>query len=476
MSNSQTQLKQGISLARAGKLVEARKILAECVANDPRNETAWLYLAGIAPDAATALDALQNVERLNPQNPHLPKAKRWATERWHTPAPPAPPAPPKRRWRWLVPASILAIAVLVIGAMSATNAIPLVRAAFSTPVQTTPVPSAVERWTALQAQLAAAKSEGDTVAVRNILTTMHNLSPQNTEVASELAQLYFADGIAWRDAGDFSAAAEAFKTAAAIFPAHETAQTEAKLAELYQSGAKLYQQAAWEDAANVFETIFATDPGYPYVDEILYSTYFNFGLMKTHQNELETALLAYRRASEVLPTATEASKKAAEVYLLLHPPTPTPTPTITPTPYPTTTPPPTATPVPVASSGKEVVVDISDQRTYLYQNGVLINSFLVSTGEPGRDTAPGHYQILDKIPMAYASTWDLDMPYWLGIYWAGPLENGFHALPTVRNTGYTLWDGYLGQRVSYGCIILSLADAEILYNWVDIGTPVTIRY
>ena len=78
--------------------------------------------------------------------------------------------------------------------------------------------------------------------------------------------------------------------------------------------------------------------------------------------------------------------------------------------------------------------------------------------------------------MAYASTWDLDMPYWLGIYWAGPLENGFHALPTVRNTGYTLWDGYLGQRVSFGCIILSLADAETLFNWVDIGTDVTVRY
>ena len=24
--------------------------------------------------------------------------------------------------------------------------------------------------------------------------------------------------------------------------------------------------------------------------------------------------------------------------------------------------------------------------------------------------------------MAYASTWNLDMPFWLGIYWAGPLE------------------------------------------------------
>jgi hypothetical protein len=74
----------------------------------------------------------------------------------------------------------------------------------------------------------------------------------------------------------------------------------------------------------------------------------------------------------------------------------------------------------------------------------LTYEFIISTGEPGRDTAIGEFEIQSKIPMAYASTWNLDMPYWLGIYWAGPLENGFHAVPTVRDTGVTMWDGYPG--------------------------------
>jgi hypothetical protein len=65
------------------------------------------------------------------------------------------------------------------------------------------------------------------------------------------------------------------------------------------------------------------------------------------------------------------------------------------------------------------------------------------------------------------------MPNWLGIYWAGSLENGIHALPILSN-GQRLWDGYLGTRVSFGCVILGIADAQTLYDWADVGTPVVI--
>jgi lipoprotein-anchoring transpeptidase ErfK/SrfK len=112
---------------------------------------------------------------------------------------------------------------------------------------------------------------------------------------------------------------------------------------------------------------------------------------------------------------------------------------------------------------------------YVYEGDDLRWEWIVSTGERGRDTAVGEFAIQSKIEMAYASYWNLDMPYWMGIYWSGPLENGIHALPTQRHTGLRLWDGFLGQRVSYGCVILSEEDAETLYNWANIGTPVTIQ-
>jgi LysM repeat protein len=63
-----------------------------------------------------------------------------------------------------------------------------------------------------------------------------------------------------------------------------------------------------------------------------------------------------------------------------------------------------------ASSGtavggaKRIVVDLSEQRMYVYQNGQLLWNWVVSTGRPGQETAVGHYKVLNKIPNAYAYT------------------------------------------------------------------------
>jgi LysM repeat protein len=124
-------------------------------------------------------------------------------------------------------------------------------------------------------------------------------------------------------------------------------------------------------------------------------------------------------------------------------------------------------------SGQRIVVDLSEQRMYVYYNGELVWNWVVSTGRPGQSTAVGHWKVLNKIPSAWASTWSLKMPYWLGIYWAGTLQNGIHALPILPN-GQTLWAGYLGTPVSFGCVILSTQNAQTLYNWVAIGTPVDV--
>ncbi|MGD2207757.1 MAG: LysM peptidoglycan-binding domain-containing protein [Anaerolineae bacterium] len=123
--------------------------------------------------------------------------------------------------------------------------------------------------------------------------------------------------------------------------------------------------------------------------------------------------------------------------------------------------------------GKRIVVDLSAQRMYVYRNGRLLWSWVVSTGRPGQETAVGHYKVLNKLPRAYAYTWNLQMPYWLGIYWAGSLQNGIHALP-IQGNGQRLWAGYLGRPVSFGCIILSTQNAQTLYNWAPVGTPVDI--
>jgi lipoprotein-anchoring transpeptidase ErfK/SrfK len=129
---------------------------------------------------------------------------------------------------------------------------------------------------------------------------------------------------------------------------------------------------------------------------------------------------------------------------------------------------------PSYAGNKYILVDISDQHLYAYGDDALTYSFVASTGM-NNATATGNFSVLDKIPSAYGSTWDLWMPNWLGIYWAGGLENGIHALPILSN-GVTLWSGFLGRPISYGCVVLGSYESQLLYEWAEIGTPVEIRW
>ena len=129
---------------------------------------------------------------------------------------------------------------------------------------------------------------------------------------------------------------------------------------------------------------------------------------------------------------------------------------------------------PTYTGNKRIEIDISEQHMYVYEGETLVYSFIASTGMQN-STRIGNFSVLNKIPNAYGATWNIWMPDWLGIYWSGSLQNGIHALPILSN-GATLWAGFLGRPVSYGCIVLDTYDAQVLYDWADIGTPVEIRY
>lgn len=136
-------------------------------------------------------------------------------------------------------------------------------------------------------------------------------------------------------------------------------------------------------------------------------------------------------------------------------------------------------PVPAESSytysgSKYILVDISEQHMYVYEGDTLVYSFVASTGI-NNATRAGTFAVQSKIPNAYGATWNIWMPNWLGIYWSGGLENGIHALPILSN-GATLWEGYLGRPVSYGCVVLGTYEAQLLYDWAEIGTPVEIQW
>ena len=131
-------------------------------------------------------------------------------------------------------------------------------------------------------------------------------------------------------------------------------------------------------------------------------------------------------------------------------------------------------PLPVVPN-KRIVIDISEQRMTVYEDGQLIHTYVVSTGISNSPTMAGIFQIQTHEINAYASNWDLYMPHFMGIYEAWPdFMNGIHGLPLL-SSGVRLWASTLGSPASYGCIILDLAAAEDLYFWADPGVVVEIN-
>lgn len=163
--------------------------------------------------------------------------------------------------------------------------------------------------------------------------------------------------------------------------------------------------------------------------------------------------------------------------------TPTPTPTDTPTPLPTDTLTPTFTPNPTdteyptseptdfdwpepGGDNRWIDVDLSNQITYAYEGDELVNSFLVSTGTWQHPTVTGQYYIYVKYvyaDMAGPGYYLPDVPYVMYFY----SGYGLHG---------TYWHNNFGTPMSYGCINLSIPDAEWLFYWADIGTLVNIHY
>jgi lipoprotein-anchoring transpeptidase ErfK/SrfK len=164
-------------------------------------------------------------------------------------------------------------------------------------------------------------------------------------------------------------------------------------------------------------------------------------------------------------------------YVFVATPTPslTATVTVTRTPNPSPTHIPTLLPFVTATSTgpKRIVVVISEQRVHAYQGNQEIYQFVASTGM-NDNTPTGHFTVLEKIPNPYSYAYGFWMPLWMGFYWAGDLEDGFHSLPVLPDGGQ-IWGDTLGTPASYGCVVLGPNDAQLLYDWADVGTQVEIR-
>lgn len=133
-------------------------------------------------------------------------------------------------------------------------------------------------------------------------------------------------------------------------------------------------------------------------------------------------------------------------------------------------------PLPVVRD-KRLVVSLSEQKMWAYEEGELQWEWPVSTGIPSSPTAPGVFQVQSHEPNAYAASWNLWMPDFIGIYRPVPTAdfmNGFHGFPS-RNGTTLLWTDDLGHRVTYGCILVDSENSGQLFDWAEKGVIVEIE-
>ncbi len=115
--------------------------------------------------------------------------------------------------------------------------------------------------------------------------------------------------------------------------------------------------------------------------------------------------------------------------------------------------------------GKEIIVDLSDQRTYAYEDGKLVRNVLSSTGLPATPTVQGSFKVQRKYvaqTMTGPNYYLPDVPYVMYFY-AGYALHG------------TFWHNNFGERMSHGCVNLPTPEAGWFYDWTEIGTPVYVQ-
>lgn len=122
-------------------------------------------------------------------------------------------------------------------------------------------------------------------------------------------------------------------------------------------------------------------------------------------------------------------------------------------------------------TGKYIDVNLSTQIMSLFENGGILDTYLISSGKRGMDTPKGQHAISNKTPRAWSKTYGLYMPYWMAIVPSGKF--GIHELPEWPG-GYKEGANHLGIPVSHGCMRLGVGPAERVYGWADIGTPVVV--
>jgi len=122
----------------------------------------------------------------------------------------------------------------------------------------------------------------------------------------------------------------------------------------------------------------------------------------------------------------------------------------------------------VEGNTKHILVVLSEQKLYTYEGDKIIKEYLISSGVAAHPTVTGEFRIWLKLDSTTMS---------------GGTGAEEYTLPNVLYTMYffkdygihgTWWHNNFGTPMSHGCVNMSEADAEEVFNWAEVGTIVQV--
>ena len=298
------------------------------------------------------------------------------------------------------------------------------------------------------ATLDEAWSAGDWLQAIPLVEAMLTAKPGDSALVEKLFSAHFNYAVHLVRSERLAEAVAEFDQALAVVPGDQRALSERRFAQLYLQGSTALGQGDFTAAITPLDEIYSGNPNYRSVKTRLYQAYLGSAGTLESNGKLAEAYLAYEKALNVDAQGSEAMAGTARLK----------------------------SSAPASSAaGKKIEVDIAKQQVTAWENGKIVYRFKASTGKAPYLTRTGNFRILSKMPNAYSSAMLWGMPWWMGIYYAGKWENGFHAMARVGKNQTVLPDSVLGKPATHGCIMLSDKNAKTLYDWAVIGTAVWIH-
>ena len=117
------------------------------------------------------------------------------------------------------------------------------------------------------------------------------------------------------------------------------------------------------------------------------------------------------------------------------------------------------------SKYKMIIIDLAKQKLSRYQDGLLLDSALISAGKNLTPTPTGSFVIFNKRPNVRMTGSDYDLP---NVLWV----SSFNGPYSIHGT---YWHNNFGHPMSHGCVNMTNSDAKKIYFWSEIGTPVLVK-